>query len=177
MRILILLISLCISSIATAQNTTDLNNFFNQISTERHYKIKRIEEKKIEIDTFELIFLDKEHIKKYISDDDIEYFRKQIMTPGDTLWQKSELKDFKLLNKKTIKRISHRTMKRMRIFPKSNFYYSFSAPIFSLSGEYALIEERFHCGLMCAEFSLSIYRKDPYTKEWKKFIAVFSASS
>ena len=135
------------------------NDLIKQISNCKNHKIKRIQQKKLMWDDFDLeLIWNNEAMKKRLSAADVNHINSQYINDSDTLWNKIKFEGFRLLDTKAIKRINKKAWNRLQIFQKSNFYYAFSTPFYSANGDLAIIRKISTVGCYVQTFAL------PYIK-------------
>lgn len=160
----------------SAQEKYSVDEFLKQITKTKQFPIKKIDEKKLEW-TEDDIFCDREITscnrsirnncaKIYLSEKDFSSIESQYLALSDSLWNMEEINSFKIIDNKKIKKIDKKNDGIER--SGKNYYYAFSTPLFSIDGNYVIIQERFCCGFLCADHCTILYKRDIDGKSWKK---------
>lgn len=175
MKTLIVILLLCTNllSAQTPDNTFDTNAFLKEISRHRNYRIKKVDNRRIEWRKedfygfegeeygWDISIFKNDSVKKYFTTADFEYIKQQYERDTITYWAKNELKSFRLIDSLTCQEIQRDNRTRTR-----DHYYAFSTPLYTANGNFVILKEELNCGFMCIIWRIDLYKKDPRTGKW-----------
>ena len=105
-------------------------------------------------------------VRRFFTEKDLKYVVKQFNNLDGDHWYPEDFRKFEIIDSIGLMKIMSHSYSEKKM--GKHYSYTFSIPLFSLSREFAIVQQEFDCGLECSTYCIYIYKQAHDKKSWSK---------